>query len=93
MLWTIFVALLLLWFLGFSLHVGGILIYLLLVIALTVLIIDLRGGIRSAVSETTPDPLYYTPSSPDDALRSDGLSDVHASGQQEWIHAGDDRDA
>jgi hypothetical protein len=48
MLWTIFVAFLFLWFLGFSLHVGGILLYLLLVVALTVLIINLRGGHRSA---------------------------------------------
>jgi phosphatidylglycerophosphate synthase len=48
MLWTIFVAFLFLWFLGFSLHVGVILLYLLLVVALTVLIINLRGGHRSA---------------------------------------------
>src|ERR1019366_5172866 len=34
MLWTIFVVLLILWLLGFSLHVGGSLIHLLLVVGL-----------------------------------------------------------
>ena len=33
MLWTIFVVLMVLWLLGFSLHVGGGLIHLLLVVA------------------------------------------------------------
>jgi hypothetical protein len=92
MLRTIFVVLLILWLLGFSLHVSGILIHLLLVIALTVLIINLRGRRRSPVCKTTPEPLYYIPSSPN-AHRNDGLSDVQALGQREWIHAGDDRDA
>ena len=41
MLWTIFVVLLILWLLGFSLHVAGGLIHLLLVVALVVLIINL----------------------------------------------------
>jgi hypothetical protein len=41
MLWTIFVVLLILWLLGFSLHVAGGLIHLLLVIALVVLVINL----------------------------------------------------
>ncbi|MGA2694841.1 MAG: lmo0937 family membrane protein [Terriglobales bacterium] len=49
MLWTIMVVLLILWLLGFSLHVGGALIHLLLVVALVVLVINLLGGRRSAV--------------------------------------------
>ncbi|MBV8891483.1 MAG: lmo0937 family membrane protein, partial [Acidobacteria bacterium] len=36
MLWTIFVILLVLWLLGFSFHVAGSLIHLLLVIAVVV---------------------------------------------------------
>jgi Family of unknown function (DUF5670) len=44
MLWTIFVVLLILWLLGFSLHVAGGLIHLLLVVALVVLVINLVGG-------------------------------------------------
>ena len=46
MLWTIFVVLLTLWLLGFSLHVAGCLIHLLLVIALVVLIVNLVSGRR-----------------------------------------------
>jgi hypothetical protein len=46
MLWTIFVVLLILWLLGFSLHVAGGLIHLLLVIALVVLVINLMSGRR-----------------------------------------------
>ena len=49
MLWTIFVVLLILWLLGFSLHVGGALIHLLLVVGLVVLLINLVSGRRSAV--------------------------------------------
>jgi hypothetical protein len=49
MLWTIFIVLLILWLLGFSLHLGGSLIHLLLVVALVVLIINLLGGRRRAV--------------------------------------------
>jgi hypothetical protein len=49
MLWTIFVVLLILWLLGFSLHVGGSLIHLLLVVGLVVLIVNMLGGRRSAV--------------------------------------------
>ncbi len=41
MLWTIFVILVILWLLGFSLHVGGALIHILLVIAVVVLIYNL----------------------------------------------------
>jgi Family of unknown function (DUF5670) len=48
MLWTIFVILLILWILGFSLHVAGSLIHLLLVIALIVLVVNLVTG-RSTV--------------------------------------------
>jgi hypothetical protein len=48
MLWTIFVVLLILWLLGFSLHIAGSLIHLLLVVALIVLVINLIGGRRSA---------------------------------------------
>jgi hypothetical protein len=47
MLWTIFVIILVLWLLGFSFHVGGGLIHLLLVVALIVLIINLIAGRRS----------------------------------------------
>jgi hypothetical protein len=46
MLWTIFVVLLILWLLGFSLHVAGGLIHLLLVVALVLLIINLVSGRR-----------------------------------------------
>jgi hypothetical protein len=49
MLWTIFVVLLILWLLGFSLHIGGALIHLLLVVGLVVLVINLLSGRRSAV--------------------------------------------
>jgi hypothetical protein len=44
MLWTIFVVILILWLLGFSLHVAGGLIHLLLVVALIVLVINLVSG-------------------------------------------------
>jgi len=47
MLWTIFVILLLLWLLGFSFHIAGGLIHLLLVVALIVMIINLISGRRS----------------------------------------------
>jgi hypothetical protein len=49
MLWTIFVVLLVLWLLGFSLHVAGGLIHLLLVVALIVLVINLVSGRRTAI--------------------------------------------
>jgi hypothetical protein len=48
MLWTIFVILLILWLLGFSFHIAGGLIHLLLVIAVVVLIINLVSGRRTA---------------------------------------------
>jgi hypothetical protein len=46
MLWTVFVIILILWLLGFSLHIAGSLIHLLLVVALVVLIINLATGRR-----------------------------------------------
>ena len=46
MLWTIFVVLLILWLLGFSLHIAGGLIHILLVVALIVLVINLVSGRR-----------------------------------------------
>jgi Family of unknown function (DUF5670) len=49
MLWTIFVVLLILWLLGFSFHVGGGLIHLLLVVGLVVLVINLLSGRRTSV--------------------------------------------
>jgi uncharacterized membrane protein YtjA (UPF0391 family) len=48
MLWTIFVVLLILWLLGFSLHVAGGLIHILLVVALVILVINLVSGRRVA---------------------------------------------
>lgn len=48
MLWTVFVVLLILWLLGFSFHVAGSLIHLLLVVALVVLVINLVSGRRVA---------------------------------------------
>jgi hypothetical protein len=47
MLWTIFVVLLVMWLLGFSFHVGGGLIHLLLVCAVVVLLWNLITGRRS----------------------------------------------
>ncbi len=49
MLWTIFVVLVVLWLLGFSFHIAGSLIHLLLVVALLVLIFNLVTGRRRAV--------------------------------------------
>jgi hypothetical protein len=49
MLWTLAVILLILWLLGFSLHVGGGLIHLLLVIALIVIVYRLVTGRRPVV--------------------------------------------
>lgn len=46
MLWTIFAVVLVLWMLGFSFHVAGGLIHLLLVVALIILIINLVSGRR-----------------------------------------------
>jgi hypothetical protein len=49
MLWTIFVIILVLWLLGFSLHIAGGLIHLLLVVALVVLVINLISGRRTNI--------------------------------------------
>jgi len=46
MLWTIVVILVVLWLLGFSLHIGAGLIHLLLVVALVVVLIQLFSGRR-----------------------------------------------
>ena len=46
-LWTIFLILVVLWLLGFSFHLGGSLIHILLVIALIVLVYNLVIGRRS----------------------------------------------
>jgi hypothetical protein len=48
MLWTVFVILLVLWLFGFSFHVAGGFIHVLLVIAAVVLIINLVSGRRTA---------------------------------------------
>ena len=48
MLWTIFVIVLLMWVLGFSFHIAGGLIHLLLVIAVVVLVYNLITGRRTA---------------------------------------------
>ncbi|MGA2219288.1 MAG: lmo0937 family membrane protein [Terracidiphilus sp.] len=47
LLWALFVILLILWLLGFSLHVAGSLIHLLLVVALVVLVINFVSGRRA----------------------------------------------
>jgi hypothetical protein len=46
MLWTIFIILVVLWLLGFSLHIAGGLIHILLVVALIVLVMNLLSGRR-----------------------------------------------
>jgi hypothetical protein len=46
MLWTIVVILLVLWLLGFTLHVAGGLIHILLVVALVVVVLQLLTGRR-----------------------------------------------
>jgi hypothetical protein len=48
MLWTIVVILLILWLLGFSFHIAGSLIHLLLVVAVVVLVFNLVTGRRTA---------------------------------------------
>jgi Family of unknown function (DUF5670) len=49
MLWTIFVVLVVLWLLGFSLHIAGGLIHILLVVAVIVLLFNLFSGSRRAL--------------------------------------------
>ena len=48
MLWTIFAILVILWLLGFSFHLGGSFIHLLLLIAVVVLVFNLISGRRRA---------------------------------------------
>ena len=47
MLWTIVAILIVLWLLGWAFHVAGSMIHLLLVIAIIVALISLRGGRRT----------------------------------------------
>jgi hypothetical protein len=47
--WGIVAVLLILWFLGFTLHIAGSLIHLLVVVAIIVLLVDLLSGRRTAV--------------------------------------------
>lgn len=47
MLWTIVAILLILWLLGFSFHIAGGLVHLLLVVALVVIVINLLTGRRN----------------------------------------------
>jgi hypothetical protein len=49
MLWAIFVVLLVLWLLGFSFHIAGSLIHLLLVVALIILVVNLISRRRSVL--------------------------------------------
>ena len=46
MLWTIVAILVIMWLLGFSFHVAGPLVHLLLVVALVVVVINLVSGRR-----------------------------------------------
>jgi hypothetical protein len=46
MLWTIVAILLIMWLLGFSFHVAGGLVHLLLVVAVVVVVINLLTGRR-----------------------------------------------
>jgi len=46
MLWTVVVLLLILWLLGFTMHVAGGLIHILLVIALVVIVLQVLSGRR-----------------------------------------------
>ncbi len=49
LLWTVISVLVVLWLVGFLMHVGGSLIYLLLVIALALFVFNLvTGGRRTA---------------------------------------------
>jgi hypothetical protein len=47
MLWTVVVVLLVLWLLGFTMHVAGGIIHVLLVIALVVVVLQLLSGRRT----------------------------------------------
>jgi hypothetical protein len=47
MLWTIVAILLILWLLGFSFHIAGSLVHLLLIVVLVVVVINLLSGRRA----------------------------------------------
>lgn len=47
MLWTIVAILLIMWLLGFSFHIAGSLVHLLLVVALVVIVLNLLTGRRN----------------------------------------------
>jgi hypothetical protein len=47
MLWTIVAVLLILWLLGFSMHIGGGIVHILLVVALIVIVFNLLSGRRA----------------------------------------------
>ena len=49
MLWTILVILVVLWLLGFSFHIAGGLIHVLLVVAVIILVINLWKGRNSGL--------------------------------------------
>jgi hypothetical protein len=49
MLWAAFVIIMLLWLLGFSFHIAGSMIHLLLVVALIIMIYNLIAGRRTAL--------------------------------------------
>ncbi len=49
MLWTILVILVILWLLGFSFHIAGGLIHILLAVAVIILIINLWKGRNSGL--------------------------------------------
>jgi hypothetical protein len=49
MLWAIFVVVLVLWLLGFTFHIAGGLIHLLLVVALIILVFNLVSGRRGVL--------------------------------------------
>ncbi len=54
MLWTIFIILLILWALGFSLHLAGGLIHALLVVAVVLLVVQLLTGRRTVGGPPVP---------------------------------------
>ncbi len=47
MLWTIIVILFVLWLLGFSFHVAGSVIHLLLIVAVVLIVVNLLTGRRA----------------------------------------------
>lgn len=49
MLWSAFVLLLFLWVLGFSFHIAGVFIHLLLVAAFVLLVVSVLNNRRTAV--------------------------------------------